>query len=271
MPKDTKTMQSVPDLLRQALEQYTHQKFEDLPGSEPFDIHKQMAREARQAREEVSKSMQEERAEQNRSLRRLHHIRQTWQFGSAEVTVDDNNRDGFTRAQVFCQNAEANFARNNPVPMLFIITGLKGSGKTVLANCMANYFLDRTDMSLEYVNFREFMAPRLFADRETVADKRAREQVWERYLDSDVLILDGLCNDLNVLTDFEQNSLAEMFEGRVERSKPLVITAPVPMNELQRAIAKAFESLKAFGPSAVVLLYGPSRRPGITLKGVVYK
>lgn len=193
------------------------------------------------------------------------HIDPAWTFKALQR--DPANQKAIGDAEIFCQ---AHFARPDLPPTLMIVTGLGGTGKTVLANAIANLWLDESGKDVCILTPSQLEKTRFFSSNEEWSETRRRHLEWKRYTDADLLIIDGLCENGQGLSSFMQKVLPELLRSRREKNLSMVITANLPgMNFLSRAVGQhCYESFKEY---SVVLgqLMGNSRRKPITMNGMV--
>lgn len=184
------------------------------------------------------------------------------------ITVDMANQAAVSTARTFCLSHLAGSGRGEPE--LLLISGLSGTGKSVLANCVAYEWLQGRARDTLVISAARLEKLRYFVQNEDGESLRRRQDGWRRCLGCDLLVIDGLCENGMGLTVFQQKVVPECVRSRRERGLCTMITITLPsIRTLHQAVGDyTFESFKCYRVAAAELL-GRSRRPDLTANGVV--
>lgn len=230
---------------------------------EVFDLKEQRKREAYLASVEIA---------QERTLKRRQYVDEMHSQGQiiadlnfSNLKSDAANAKALMAAQGFCASLEIPHA-----PLLYLLSGGPGTGKTAIAHAVANRILIETsNRHVILVNYEALKKSRLFMARENAEVTAEKQQDWERYLNVDLLIIDGLCANNEGLTVFDQKILVDLLRSRFRASKDMMITTPVSFSQLHQAIGDGlYESIKEYSVISETL-YGNSRRQPLIVDGVV--
>lgn len=192
-----------------------------------------------------------------------------------ECTFENMQTDNLNRKAYDFANDFVNSIFPKLQPSMFLLNGDLGTGKTVLCHVVANRFLqlclsddnycvDHEDVPFVAITtMEEIRNTRYFHAMEDADSRNQREQRFREFCRVDLLILDGLCGDSQALDLFNQRILNEILRFRSMNSKPMMITTPIDLPNLHRAVGDiCFEGLRSFSVAATSLL-GQSRRPYI--------
>ncbi|MGN0909122.1 MAG: hypothetical protein ACI4NA_05835 [Succinivibrio sp.] len=184
------------------------------------------------------------------------------------IVVDAANRDAVEIARMFCLSHTRKGVKKDPE--LLLVSGLSGTGKSVLANCVACAWLHARGRDVMVASPTRLEKMRYFVPNEDWESLKRRQEAWRRAIGCDLLVIDGLCENLQGLTVFQQKVVPECVRERRERGLCTVMTITLPsVRTLHQAVGDyAFESLKCYR-IVVAELLGRSRRPEITANGVV--
>lgn len=184
------------------------------------------------------------------------------------ITVDQANAQAVDTARMFCLSHSRQGGRKDPE--LLLISGLSGTGKSVLANCVAYAWLHDRGRDTLIIGASRLEKLRYFVPNEDGESLRRRQDAWRRCVTCDLLVIDGLCENLQGLTVFQQKVVPECVRLRRERGLCTMITITLPsIRTLHQAVGDyTFESLKCYRVVAAELM-GGSRRPDLTANGVV--
>lgn len=108
---------------------------------------------------------------------------------------------------------------------LYIYSATKGSGKTMLACCLANEVLKRRDIKVKFTSVIEYI--------ELVRDKSeiARDKMHE-ILDATLLIVDDIGATIED-KEWISNSIFRLVNRRYENILPTIYTSNVPIEKLK--------------------------------------
>lgn len=184
------------------------------------------------------------------------------------IAVDMANQAAVQTARTFCLAHLAGNSKSEPE--LLLISGLSGTGKSVLANCVAYEWLQHRARDTIIISAGRLEKLRYFVPNEDGESLRRRQEGWRRCIACDLLVIDGLCENGMGLTVFQQKVVPECVRSRRERGLCTMITITLPsIRTLHQAVGDyTFESLKCYRVAAAELL-GRSRRPDLTANGVV--
>lgn len=226
------------------------------------------AEETRLASIEIAERNKRQREEFVTNTRKSGHIDPTWTF--ERLIVDDANGRAITDAKFFCEAR----LRNPQPPSVFILAGNPGSGKTVLVNAMANYWLcesnhDTSEHDVCIATASYFERSRVFNQSEDREDVKRRRESWERFCNASFLVIDGLCDNGQGLSTFMQKILGELLRTRFEKNLSMALTITLPsMKFFPQAVGPLiFEALRQYD-SQTALLFGNSRRKPIYFNGI---
>lgn len=202
------------------------------------------------------------------NMRERFHIRPECTFENMQT--DKLNQEAYDFAKNFVNSIFPKLQ-----PNMFLLNGDLGTGKTVLCHVVANrflqlclsdenYYVNHEDVPfVAIVTIEELRSTRYFYAAEEADSRNQREQRFREFCRADLLILDGLCGDGYALDSFNQRIINEVLCFRSCHCKPMMITTPIDLRNLHRAIGDiCFEGLKSFSVAATSLL-GQSRRPHI--------
>lgn len=235
---------------------------------EPADYFLMRKQEAAEVAAEIAQEQRQFYRKYLSNMRERCHIRPECTFET--MKTDELNKKAYDFARDF-----VNIIFPNLKPDLFLLNGDFGTGKTVLCHVVANYFLQ---LCLEDENYyvghadvpfvaittmEELRVLRYFHASEYAENRNQREQRFRELCRVDLLILDGLCGDSQALDPFNQRIFNEVLRFRSSNCKPMMITTPIDLPNLHRAVGDlCFEGLRSFSVAATSLL-GQSRRPFI--------
>lgn len=257
-----KTMVNALDLLIKNIEELGHVKVDIADTEPPLDMAKERRKDAVEAAREIA---QERRQRRNNYVSRIQEedrINPSWKFD--RIVTDPANRGAIELAQGFCA-----LPKRNDLPVMLLIQGGSGSGKTVLSHCVANACLENSqETTVELITFSRMFNLRHFTKDEKWEYTADRRDHWNRLVHSSILILEDLCQDMKGLGVFEQQIFSDLLRERKALGLSLVITTALPVNSIKSAIGeRCYESMKEYSVMAQQLL-GPSRRPPIFINGV---
>ncbi len=225
---------------------------------------KQMrAEETAIATAEIAARNKKQREEFIKRTRQSGRIDPAWTF--AALATDTANYQAIHDARLFCQ---VHIVNPEP-PALFLLCGGPGSGKSVLANAMADFWLTESNQDN---NFKDvcIITPsmlersKLFSRSEDNSDLRRRNDDWERFCSASLLIVDGLCESGQGLSNFMQKIICELLQSRYLKRLSMVLTLSLPaVSYLSGAVGpQTFEAFKEY-ETITALLLGRSRRKPI--------
>ncbi|MBO6258507.1 MAG: hypothetical protein J6M93_04150 [Succinivibrio sp.] len=257
-----KTMVGALDLLIKNIEALGHVKVDDADKEPPLDMAAERRKDAREAALEIERERRQRRNDYVNRVQTEDRINPSWKFD--RITVDSANRGAVELAQGFCA-----LPKSDTLPVMLLLQGGSGSGKTVLAHCVANACLENSqDTTVELISFSRMFTLRHFTKDEKWEYTADRREHWNRLVHSSILILEDLCQDMKGLGVFEQQIFSDILRERKTLGLSLVITTALPVNTIKSAIGeRCYESMKEYSVMAQQLL-GPSRRPPIFINGI---
>lgn len=108
---------------------------------------------------------------------------------------------------------------------LYIFSKTKGSGKTMLACCIANEIVKRQDVSVKFVNVPDYI--------ELVKDKSdAGRECVEKIREAGLLILDDIGTQVEN-KEWITTALFRLIDYRYTQHLPTIFTSNIPMEELK--------------------------------------
>ena len=191
---------------------------------------------------------------------------------------DDLNFPAFTLGERFVRDIAQQLLRK-----LFLLFGDMGTGKTMLIHAMANLFMDLKAQDPKLVQERtntqmplcliatldDLKRSWFYVSDESFEQRMERERKLKQYYGADLLVVDGLCSDFTALTPYNQRSFNDLLRHRSEHGLPLIVTTPLRMEALHRAVGDVvYEGFKSFEVTPTALL-GTSRRAPISFNGTV--
>lgn len=220
-----------------------------------FDFKVMKQREAALAAYEIEQSRKADLKSLINKIHKSGRIDAKYNFDT--IIKDQLNSKAIGTAQGFCYAVD-----DATMPMLLIIQGAEGAGKSVLATAIANERLKSSPESVELIYFDELKKSRLFNQSEDREERIERNDRWERFCTVKLLILDGLCQNHEGLQLFDQKIVAELLRTRHDNGLSMVITTVVPFESLHNSIGThCFESMKDYSVIAESLLGGSRRNP----------
>ncbi len=224
--------------------------------------------EALQASREIALRNEKQRVEFIKRTMVSGNIDANWTFD--KLICDPANAKAISDARIFCQ---VHLVKPEP-PSLFIISGAPGSGKSVLANAMAAFWLEESNKEPVFkdvclITPAKLERTRYFNTNEAREERVQRQKDWERYCSTDLLVLDGLCENGKGLSNFMQGVLPELMRNRFDCGLSMILTVSLPaISYLPGAVgAQTFESFKLYEVVTSQLM-GKSRRKQILFNGV---
>lgn len=232
----------------------------------PADSHSffdMLHRDAMRAAGEIKRSVKEQRDAYIRKMHDKGGVDGRFTFES--IRIDQFNQRAVNEAKAFCASAPQMAAE----PVVLIIQGFEGTGKTVLCNAIANYFLRFSrNPSVELVSFEALRQQHFYSNTEDKEERQQRARMIEHYESVNLLILDPLTSTREGFSLFDQKIFANLLRNRLQRRLSMVMTIIQPFGQLHNSIGDlCFESLKAYSVLTTEL-YGQSRRPQIMVNGV---
>lgn len=235
----------------------------DLLIKNPVDLKALRAREAHEAALEIQKENRQNRLLYIQKIHQSGRINQDFVFG--KIKVDAQNQEAVGLAKMFCHTVSRPLVS---VPML-VISGSEGSGKSVLCHAMANELLEMGINDVSMCEFEEIRQTFLFNQNEEKQERRERDDRYEHFASVKVLILDGLCQNREGLSVFDQRIFSRILRERYAARLPMAITTPCELDSLRLALGDfAYESLKQY-EAVTAVLYGGSRRQPLRHRGRV--
>jgi DNA replication protein DnaC len=230
------------------------------------DPAKMRLEETHRATEILKERREKIHDEQIERIMKTGGISSEWTFKT--ISIDPANGAAVELASKFCQAHSPKAGGGSPE--LLLISGLSGTGKSVLANCVAYEWLHERGRDTMIIGMTRLEKLRYFAANEDWSSLKRRQDAWRRCVTCDLLVIDGLCENGLGLTVFQQKVLPECVRTRREKGLSTMITITLPsIRTLHQAVGDyTFESFKTYNMVAAELM-GRSRRPDVTVNGVV--
>ena len=170
-----------------------------------------------------------------------------------DIRVDNETAQAIEAAKSFCQ--PDSYVR------CLTFTGDWGTRKTLLLEAIGRAFLE-AGKTVRY----EVCADLLKDCRATISPTSDAEfhEVWDRYLECDLLILDQL-GGMDNPTPWGTGILYSLVDERYRNEKHLAVATNMPMRQVARAMDEGVADRlwdASTGRSEVVTLTGPSNRTG---------
>lgn len=226
------------------------------------NYYEMLRRDAALASIEIQQSIRDQRESYIRRMHDSGRIDRRYTFNS--IQVDNFNQAAVNVARAFCASAPQLSAE----PVILLIQGGEGSGKSVLCHAIANFFLEHgRNPSVEMISLEDLNQANIFNSTDEKEDRILRSRLLERYNTVNLLLLDELCPNRRGLSLFEQKNLSTLLKARLHNRLSMVITLLTPFSQLHDAIGNlCFESLKSYSVLTTEL-YGSSRRAQILVNG----
>lgn len=106
---------------------------------------------------------------------------------------------------------------------LIFYSKIRGSGKTLLAKIIANYFLDNYKMA-KFTTGHNIIS-------EIMADKENQQNIIYKYQIYTLLVIDEL--NMIKFSDFKEGVIFDIIEARKQNKKPTIITTNIVPNDLE--------------------------------------
>ncbi len=221
-----------------------------------------LRRDAALASIEIQQNIRDQREAYIRRMHDSGRIDRRYTFSS--IQEDSFNQAAVNVARAFCASAPQMSAE----PVILLIQGGEGSGKSVLCHAIANFFLENgRNPSVELISLDDLNQANIFNSSDEKEDRMLRSRLLEHYNTVNLLLLDELCPNRRGLSLFEQKNLSALLKSRLHNRLSMVITLVTPFSQLHDAIGNlCFESLKSYSVLTTEL-YGGSRRPQIMVHG----
>lgn len=263
------------DLLLKQIEERSGIKVDEVE-VDPFEYYVIRKNEAQEVAAEVAQRQEEYFRNFMDKLRAEGKINAQCTFDTLQR--DDLNRPAFTLGERFVRDIAQQLSRK-----LFLLFGDMGTGKTMLVHAMANLFMDLKAQDPKLVQERtntqmplcliatldDLKRSWFYVSDESFEQRMERERKLKQYYGADLLVVDGLCSDFTALTPYNQRSFNDLLRHRSEHGLPLIVTTPLRMEALHRAVGDVvYEGFKSFEVTPTALL-GTSRRAPISFNGTV--
>lgn len=233
------------------------------PPAGPVDLRAMLQQDARRAAVEIKQQVEAQRAAYIQRMHDSGRIDGRWSFST--IRVDGYNERAIATARGFC----ASQLESGRAPVILLIQGFEGAGKSVLCTAIANYFLEHSkNPSVEMVNFDDIRQANLFSSSEEREERMLRSRLMERYNSVNLLIVDSLSPTGEGFSIFDQKIFSNLLRVRLQRHLSMVISLTVPFSKLHDSVGDlCFESLKSYSV-VTAELFGQSRRNQIMVNGV---
>ena len=263
------------DMLLKQIEERSGIKVDEVE-VDPFEYYVIRKNEAQEVAAEVAQRQEEYFRNFMDKLRAEGKINAQCTFDTLQR--DDLNRPAFTLGERFVRDIAQQLSRK-----LFLLFGDMGTGKTMLVHAMANLFMDLKAQDPKLVQERtntqmplcliatldDLKRSWFYVSDESFELRMERERKLKQYYGADLLVVDGLCSDFTALTPYNQRSFNDLLRHRSEHGLPLIVTTPLRMEALHRAVGDVvYEGFKSFEVTPTALL-GTSRRAPISFNGTV--
>lgn len=263
------------DMLLKQIEERSGIKVDEVE-VDPFEYYVIRKNEAQEVAAEVAQRQEEYFRNFLDKLRAEGKINAQCTFDTLQR--DELNRPAFTLGERFVRDIAQQLSRK-----LFLLFGDMGTGKTMLVHAMANLFMDLKAQDPKLVQERtntqmplcliatldDLKRSWFYVSDESFEQRMERERKLKQYYGADLLVVDGLCSDFTALTPYNQRSFNDLLRHRSEHGLPLIVTTPLRMEALHRAVGDVvYEGFKSFEVTPTALL-GTSRRAPISFNGTV--
>lgn len=263
------------DMLLKQIEERSGIKVDEVE-VDPFEYYVIRKNEAQEVAAEVAQRQEEYFRNFMDKLRAEGKINAQCTFDTLQR--DELNRPAFTLGERFVRDIAQQLSRK-----LFLLFGDMGTGKTMLVHAMANLFMDLKAQDPKLVQERtntqmplcliatldDLKRSWFYVSDESFEQRMERERKLKQYYGADLLVVDGLCSDFTALTPYNQRSFNDLLRHRSEHGLPLIVTTPLRMEALHRAVGDVvYEGFKSFEVTPTALL-GTSRRAPISFNGTV--
>ena len=263
------------DMLLKQIEERSGIKVDEVE-VDPFEYYVIRKNEAQEVAAEVAQRQEEYFRNFMDKLRAEGKINAQCTFDTLQR--DDLNRPAFTLGERFVRDIAQQLSRK-----LFLLFGDMGTGKTMLVHAMANLLMDLKAQDPKLVQERtntqmplcliatldDLKRSWFYVSDESFEQRMERERKLKQYYGADLLVVDGLCSDFTALTPYNQRSFNDLLRHRSEHGLPLIVTTPLRMEALHRAVGDVvYEGFKSFEVTPTALL-GTSRRAPISFNGTV--
>jgi DNA replication protein DnaC len=135
----------------------------------------------------------------------------------------------------------------------FLLLGSTGTGKTYLSAALLNYFFDQGD-EIYYINSRHFFQ----AIQEAIKMDQNQYGAIKKFIDQDILILDDI--GAGRTTEWQQEMLLELIDGRSESSKPTIITSNLSLENIDKTFDFRVHSRLAAKRNLILQRWDKDRR-----------
>lgn len=162
----------------------------------------------------------------------------------------ENMRSVLGACQLYVEQFEVNWNMHN-----LLLTGTPGLGKTFLAACMARAM---TEKGYGVIYDTAENAFKYFEEQKFFRDTEELQKKIRRYLTCDVLILDGLGNEL--VTSVVKASLYHILDTRLTRRKSTILLTHLNPDEIKTTYTESIAS-RLEGEYCTLRFYGRDIRP----------
>ncbi|MCR5536579.1 MAG: hypothetical protein K6F05_04100 [Succinivibrio sp.] len=237
----------------------------EISAEPPLDMVRARRQEAHTAYEEILSQQQQRRQDYVKAIRARDLVSERYTFAS--VIHDDANSAALGAALGLCASLVGH-KKVSENPPLLLIQGNPGSGKTVLCSCAVNYILSGSQtLTVRLVSFAALKKTQLHANDEDFESIRQKREIWQDFLQVDLLLIDNFLQDNKGLSTYEQQYLTELLNIRRQTDKALCITTSLDLSYLRDAVGPGcYEALRSYSVMAEQLL-GQSRNQDILLHG----
>lgn len=261
---NTKGPQPIFDDLVKVIERLSNTKF-DPKSAEPFDLKQMRKKEAQLAAAEIASQRKNKRKTWIDDIHKEGLVDSRFKFET--IIQDDLNRIAIQTAQGFCGSCVESINESEDTAVCLLVRGGEGSGKTVIANAIANKWLELTGHIVNILSMDDIRKACLYSQNEIRQERLDRGDKWDSFCSISLLIIDGLCANKEQLSAFDQKIFSSLLRIRQQKRLPLVITTQLDYAALHQAIGDyCFESIKEYSVMATAL-YGGSRRAPIVFNG----
>ncbi|MBQ9274571.1 MAG: ATP-binding protein [Succinivibrio sp.] len=183
-----------------------------------IDLAKQMERDHEAATRDLRQKAIGASQSYTQLLQLSGRVKAEWTF--EQIQHDELNSQAISAARSFCDTSGVAPQR------ILVVTGNPGSGKTVLCNALANYYMKNTGRRVCYTSLAAVKELRFSAGEREDEFTGLRFGEYRALVECALLIIDPLVLGNTPLTPFENRVLCRLCTQHYEHGGELVLTLP---------------------------------------------